>query len=164
MDCWINTKFKVQKVLISLWWELEDYCTLDQWFSNGGPQEVARILWKYTLKIRRNPFLYRFIIAMIFIFIHSLKYINIFLILYTKCARNFLCFTVCREPKTFENHCSRMWCHVVWKIGTNVSAAPSTKVNSVTFQKARIVIHTVFRTSNLWGSGCKVTTYHWTKR
>jgi hypothetical protein len=42
------------------------------------------------------------------IFIHSLKYINIFLILYTKCARKcFLCLTVRREPKKFENHCSR---------------------------------------------------------
>jgi hypothetical protein len=35
------------------------------------------------------------------------KYINIFFILYTKCTRKFLCFTVRREPKAFENRWSR---------------------------------------------------------
>jgi hypothetical protein len=56
---------------------------------------VPRILWKYILKMRRNPFVDRFITSMIFIFIHSLKYINIFLILYTKCARKCLYVLQC---------------------------------------------------------------------
>jgi uncharacterized membrane protein len=41
----------------------------------------------------------------IFIHTRSLKYINIFLILYTKWAKKIcICFTVGGEPKTFENH------------------------------------------------------------
>jgi hypothetical protein len=40
------------------------------------------------------------------IFTHSLKYINIFLILYTKCARKCLYFTVRHEPEKFENYWS----------------------------------------------------------
>jgi hypothetical protein len=77
--------------------------TLWQWFSNGAPQEVARCvanIMKVYFKNEKNP-------ICIEIFIRGLKYIYIFLILYTKCARNFLCFTVRREPKTFENHCPK---------------------------------------------------------
>jgi hypothetical protein len=38
------------------------------------------------------------------IFIHSLKYINIFLILYTKCARKFVYVLQCAaNQKKFEN-------------------------------------------------------------
>jgi hypothetical protein len=43
---------------------------------------------------------------MIFIFIHNLKYINIFLTLYTECARKIV-YIVRREQRKFENHCSR---------------------------------------------------------
>jgi hypothetical protein len=39
---------------------------------------------------------------MIFIFIHSLKYINIFLILHTKSARKFLCFIVAGASRFSE--------------------------------------------------------------
>jgi hypothetical protein len=44
----------------------------------------------YFKKWRRHPFVQIYITSMVFIFIRSLKYINIFLIFYTKCARKFL--------------------------------------------------------------------------
>jgi hypothetical protein len=56
---------------------------LDQWFSNGAPKEVARCaanIMKVYFKNEKKP-------VCIEIFIHSLKHINIFLILYTKCAK-----------------------------------------------------------------------------
>jgi hypothetical protein len=81
-----------------------------QWFSNGAPQEVARCaayIMKVYFKNEKKP-------ICIEILIRSLKYINIFLILYTKCARKCLCFTVRREPKKCENHCCTvtivLWC------------------------------------------------------
>jgi hypothetical protein len=40
------------------------------------------------------------------IFIHSLKYINIFLILYTKCSRKLYMFYSAPRTKKFEDHCS----------------------------------------------------------
>jgi hypothetical protein len=55
---------------------------LERWFSNGAPQEVARCaanIMKGYFKGEKKP-------ICIEIFIHSYKYINIFLILYTKCA------------------------------------------------------------------------------
>jgi hypothetical protein len=59
---------------------------LGQWFSNGEPQEVARCaanFIKVYFKNEKKP-------IRIEIFIASLKYINIFLILYKKCARKCL--------------------------------------------------------------------------
>jgi hypothetical protein len=42
---------------------------------------------------------------MIFIFIHSLKYINIFFnFIHEVRQKIFVCFTVRHEPKEFENH------------------------------------------------------------
>jgi hypothetical protein len=71
---------------------------LAQWFSNGAPQEVARYaanIMKAYFKNEKKPICTE-------IFIRNLKYINIFLILYTTCARTFLyVITVGREPKTF---------------------------------------------------------------
>jgi hypothetical protein len=58
------------------------YCPgicLDQWFSNGAPQEVARCaanIMKVYFKNEKKA-------IFIEIFIRGLKYINIFLILYT---------------------------------------------------------------------------------
>jgi hypothetical protein len=82
---------------------------LGKWFSNGvprhtgEPEEMARcamnIMKVYILKMRRNPFVQIFITSMIFIFIHSLKYINIFLILYTKCTRKLLYVLQCAANK-----------------------------------------------------------------
>jgi hypothetical protein len=60
---------------------------VEQWFSNGA----AKIM-KVYFKNEKKP-------IRIEIFIHGLKYINIFLILYTMCARKFLYVLQCREPK-----------------------------------------------------------------
>jgi hypothetical protein len=61
---------------------------LNQWFSNSAVQEVARCatnIKKVYFKNEKKP-------ICIEIFIHSLKYINIFLILYMKCTRKFYMF------------------------------------------------------------------------
>jgi hypothetical protein len=79
--------------------------TLDHWFSNWAPQEVARCaanIMKVYCKNEKK-------LICVEMFIHSLKYINLFLISYTKCTRKFLYFTVRRKPKKFENHCFRYW-------------------------------------------------------
>jgi hypothetical protein len=78
---------------------------LGHWFSNGAPQELARCaanIMKIYFKNEKKP-------ICIEIFIHSLKCINIFLILYTKCARKFLYFTVRREPKGLRTAALRIW-------------------------------------------------------
>jgi hypothetical protein len=58
------------------------------------PQEVARCavnIMKVYFKNEKKPICIEiYYIFFIFIFIYSLKYINIFVILYTKCARKFL--------------------------------------------------------------------------
>jgi hypothetical protein len=69
---------------------LNDKC-IKQWFSNGDPQEVARCsanIMKVSFKNERKPICLE-------IFIHSLKYINMLLILYTKCARKLLYVLQC---------------------------------------------------------------------
>jgi hypothetical protein len=64
---------------------------LEQRFSNGAPQKVAKCaanIKEVYFKNEKNPFF-------IEIFIHSLKYINIFLISYKKCARKLLYVLQC---------------------------------------------------------------------
>jgi hypothetical protein len=73
---------------------------LYQWFSDGAPQEVARCavnIMKVYFKNETKP-------ICIEIFIHGLKYINIFLILYTKCARKFWYILQCaaNQKKVWE--------------------------------------------------------------
>jgi hypothetical protein len=72
------------------------FLTLEQWFSNGAPQEVARRvanIMKVYFKNEKKP-------ICIEIFIHSLKYINIFSILYTKWARKLLYVLLCAANQT----------------------------------------------------------------
>jgi hypothetical protein len=67
---------------------------LEEWFSNSGPQEVARCaanIMEVYFKNDKKP-------ICIEMFFHSLKYINTFWILYWK----FLCFAVRREPKNLS--------------------------------------------------------------
>jgi hypothetical protein len=74
------------------------YCeTLEQWFSNCAPQEVARcaMIMKVYFRKEKKP-------ISIEICIHSLKYINIFLILYTKCTRKCLFYSAPQTKKVWE--------------------------------------------------------------
>jgi hypothetical protein len=68
---------------------------LEQWFSNRAPQEVATCaanIMKAYFKNKKKP-------ICIYIFIHSLKYINVFLFLYTKWARKVLYVSQCAANK-----------------------------------------------------------------
>jgi hypothetical protein len=59
---------------------------MEQWLSNAALQEVARCsanIMKVHFQNEKKPICTE-------IFIRSLKYINIFLILYEKCARKFV--------------------------------------------------------------------------
>jgi uncharacterized protein YfcZ (UPF0381/DUF406 family) len=67
-----------------------------QWFSNGAPQEVAGCAVNSMKVYSKNE---KKLIC-IEIFIHSLKYINTFLILYTKCARKLLYVLQCAANRT----------------------------------------------------------------
>jgi hypothetical protein len=79
---------------------------MEQWFSNGAPQDVATYaanIMKVYLKNEKKR-------VYIEIFIHSLKYINIFLILYKKCARKCLYVLQCATSQNkFENRFYRTW-------------------------------------------------------
>jgi hypothetical protein len=71
---------------------------IEQWFSNGAPQEVAKCtanIMKVYFENEKKPICIQIYYIHDLIFIHSLKYINIFLIVYTKCARNFLYVQQC---------------------------------------------------------------------
>jgi hypothetical protein len=82
---------KMRDFVLQIWY------TVEQWFSNsalqctGGSKEVARCaanIMKVYFKNEKEP-------ICIEIFIYGLKYINIFLILYTKCARKCLYVLQC---------------------------------------------------------------------
>jgi hypothetical protein len=73
---------------------------LRQWFSNGALREVARCaanIMKVCFKNEKKP-------ICIEIYIHRIKYINIFLIFYAKCARKLLYVLQCAaNQKRFRN-------------------------------------------------------------
>jgi hypothetical protein len=93
---------------------------LGQWFSNLESQEVpgcAANIMKICFKNEKKS-------ICIEIFIHSLKYVYRFSILYAKCTRKCLCFTVGREPKMFDNHCSTSRALDLYSVGARFESRP----------------------------------------
>jgi hypothetical protein len=76
--------------------ELESGCIrLEQWFSNGGPQEVARCAANILALSILMQFSTSYLCELGSTSLTKYKCINMFLILYTKCARKFVYILRC---------------------------------------------------------------------